>query len=419
MNTAMHIGLVGPIATADIAHLLDGDTSGLPRGYSGAPLLATLIGALLDRGHRISAFTLSNDLPLIQHSRVTAAGKNFTIDYCPMRPRAWRPNGYLPGRIVDLYRFERRALVHAMTDAAPDVVHAHWTYEFAMATLATGIAHVITSHDSPYNIARLYTKSRPTISLYRWLRVLMARDVLRKARCVTAVSPYMRDEVQSITTAQIEVVPNPVDAVTSTVARLRIAPVCPRVAMVCNGWSAIKNPQPALIAFARLRQHRPTAELHLYGHDFGSDEVAQLWCRNQGISDGMYFHGAMPHRALLLALANNDLLLHPSIEESFGMVIAEAMAMGLPVVAGATSGAVPWVIGDSGTLCDVRDAHAIEAAMLASLAPARYAELSRLGMTNATERFSTKQVVQAFYSLYQMALVAQSCSARNAVRLKA
>ena len=419
MNAAMHIGLVGPIATADIAHLLDGDITGLPRGYAGAPLLATLIGALLDRGHRVSAFTLSNDLPLIQNSRITASGKNLSIDYCPMRPRAWRPNGYLPGRIVDLYRFERRALVHAITLAAPDVLHAHWTYEFAMAALATGIAHVITSHDSPYKIARLYSRYRPTISLYRWLRVVMARQVLRKARCVTAVSPYMRDEIQSITSARIDVVPNLVDATTSTLATFRTLPALPRVAMVCNGWSTIKNPQPALIAFSRLKQHRPAAELHLYGHDFGSGEVAQLWCRNQGISDGMYFHGAMSHRALLLALANDDLLLHPSIEESFGMVLAEAMAMGLPVVAGANSGAVPWVVSSSGILCDVRNAQAIEAAMLESLAPARYAELSRLGMANATERFSTTQVVQEFYSLYQLALVAQPSMARNTVCLEA
>lgn len=400
----MHIGLVGPIATADIKHLLNCETVGLPVGYSGGPLLATLIGELLARGHTVSAFTLSNDLPLKATGTVTATGNNFSLSYIPMRPRAWRPNGWLPGRIVDLYRFEIDLLQRAIKLKNPDVLHAHWVYEFALAAMRTNLPHVITCHDSPYTIAKLNSTSRPTRSLYRWLRVLMALKTFKGAKIITAVSPYMKNEVQALTATPIQVVPNPVDSYATTSAMARTAPISPSIAMVCNGWDARKNPEPGLLAFSTLIKGNPGATMHLYGSDFGPGQTAETWCKAKGVEQGMVFHGAIPHKQLLQELATHDLLLHTSIEESFGMVIAEAMALGLPVVAGESSGAVPWVVGNDGTLCDITDPAAITAALRETLESACYADLSMRGIESVRRRFTTPAVVDQFYALYEQAV---------------
>lgn len=400
----MHIAIVGPIATTDITHLIEGDVTGLPRGYSGAPLLATLIGELLRRGHRVSAFTLSNDIPLSRCEPVIAQGSNFTLSYSPMRRYAWRPNGLRLGRILDLYAFEREHMRRAIVQAAPEVVHAHWTYEFALAALKTGLPNVVTCHDSPYKVARFYSREKLTRSLYRWLRVLMARKVLHLARCVTAVSSYMRDEVQGMTRVPIEVVPNPVDGFALALVKTRMTPSSPRFAMVCNGWQTRKNPQPVMNAFARFRQCHPEAELHLYGHDFGVGQTAEVWAKQQGIAVGMVFHGAILHKQLLEALSNADLLLHSSLEESFGLSIAEAMAMGLPVVAGASSGAVPWVVGDGGVLCDVRQEQAIYQAIEQALIPENYARYSIAARQRVESMFTTSAVASAYLQVYQAAI---------------
>ncbi len=400
----MHIAIVGPIATDDIKHLLHDDVVTRPCGYSGGPLLATLIGELIKRGHTVSAFTLSNDLPLQRRQAVVAHGQNFTLNYLPMRPRAWRPNGWLPGRIVDLYRFEIDGLRHAIEQAQPDVVHAHWTYEFALAALQSKIPHVVTCHDSPYTIARLASSSRPTQSLYRWLRVIMARNVFRNTQSMTAVSPYMRDKVQSLTSVDIAVVPNPVDNHALLTARPRHVPAEPRLAMVCNGWNNWKNPIAGLLAFRQLQKTRPHAELHLFGADFGPGQTAENWCKANGIDVGLVFHGSVSHHRLLNSISRLDLLLHPSLEESFGVVIAEAMAMGLPVVAGQASGAVPWVVGGIGGLCDVTEPNAIAKALEETLQPERYVQLSERGIAAIRERFSTAAVVDQFYALYQKAV---------------
>lgn len=394
----LHIAIVGPVATADIAHLLDGATDGLPKGYEGAPLMGTLISELLRLGHRVSAVTTAGDVPLDCRKPVQARGRNFDISYCPVRRRAYRPNGLRAGRIIDLYAFERKYLRQAIERAAPDVVHAHWAYEFSLAALATGLPHVVTCHDSPYVVARMVG------SVYRWLRVLMARKVLREAGCVTAVSPYMCEAVQPMTRAPIAVVPNPVDALAQQLARTRAAPAKPHIAMVCNGWDARKNPEPGLRAYARLRADRPESELHLYGRDFGPGQKAQNWAQQQGMDDGMVFHGAAPHKQLLHALADADVLLHPALEESFCMVIAEAMAMGIPVVAGQSSGAVPWVVEGAGELCDVRSEAAIHSALERVLEPAVYSRCSEAGQARVRGAFTTIAVAEAYLSAYRQVL---------------
>jgi len=401
----MHIAVVGPIATADIVRLLHPGTptTALPCGYEGAPLLTTLIEALIARGHTVTAITLSHGMPL-QHGRFAhASGPRLDIVYVPMRRRAWRMNGLRLGRIVDLYAFERRGLIEAIRRGGADVVHAHWAYEFALAAIDSGRPHVVTCHDSPMLVAQM-TRSR-----YRRLRVVMARRALREARCVTAVSPYMRDAVESMATVAIGVVPNPIDPAAFALGEHRDSPARAglQVAMVCNGWGPRKNPEPAIEAFAMLYACRRDARLHLYGHGFGRGQQAERWAAAHGLDAAIEFHGALPHAQLLQALSRHDVLLHPSLEESFGMVVAEAMAMGLPVVVGERSGAVPWVAEGAGLAVDVTRAQAMSAALL-ELAddPARASALGQAGRARAGRCFSAQQVAASFELLYAKVVAA-------------
>ncbi|PQA77456.1 glycosyltransferase family 4 protein [Rhodoferax sp. TS-BS-61-7] len=402
----MHIAIVGPIATNDIQQYLNGSHEKLPVGYSGAPLLASLIGSLIERGHTVSAITLSKDIALDEKGFVKAYGPNFSISYCVMRPRAWAPNRFMPGRIVDLFALEKRLLIAAINEAKPDVVHAHWAYEFGAAAISVKYPHVITSHDSPFDIARISNSEKLTICAYRWLRTLIAKNVLRRANYVTTVSPYLRDKIQPITRCKVQVIPNPVDDCALALAERRQSNNRPTIVMVCNGWDARKNPEPGLLAFTKLKIKMPGATMHLYGNDFGPNQTAETWCKAKGIENGMHFHGAVQHKQLLKELARHDLLLHTSIEESFGMVIAEAMAMGLPVVAGNASGAVPWVVGDSGMLCNIRDSDDIAAALVEALSAQRYAASSSSGIDSIKNRFTTTAVTNEFFAIYKAAISA-------------
>lgn len=401
----MKIAIAGPIATADVRHLLDSGTTDLPAGYSGAPLLVTLVTELLRRGHQVTAVTLSGGMPLDWRQTVRARGCNLEIVYVPMRRRAWQPNGWLPGRIVDLYAFERRGLRHAIEQAAPDVVHAHWSYEFAWAAQRTCLPAVITCHDSPFLVAWMTSQSRPTRSLYRWLRAGMAWHVLRHATHVTAVSPYMQAEAQALCKCPVAVVPNPLPHVVCDKAidpPLQPETARPVLAMVANGWSKIKNPEPALRAFGRLRIRKPEACLRLYGADFGPGEQAERWARQNGLAEGVEFIGCVAHARLLEEMTAVDILVHPSLEETFGMSLAEAMALGIPVIGGIDSGAVPWVVDRGGILVDVTSAAAIEEAMLDLLdTPERYRGVAAAARARVRDHFTPAKVADAYEVIYR------------------
>jgi len=392
----MRIGIAGHISTDSIARFLHGDGAGLPRGYYGAPLLGTLIGALLERGHSIVAYTTSSDMP--PSSRVTARGERFKITYCAARPRAFRYSEGRWGRAVDAFKHERAALTQAMQDDAPDLIHAHWSYEFSLAAIESGLPHLVTCHDAPQVVLR------HAPDLYRLVRYFMARRVLSQAQNLTAVSPYLKNRMQHYSRAPIDVVPNPLPVHAEHVAGLsrRFDPARPRIAMVLNGWGTLKNPQPALRSFAALRRTFPAAELNVMGRDYGPGGPAHAWARTHGLDTGVRFLGPQPYSTLLSTLAASDLLLHPSLEETFGMSIAEAMSLGVPVVGGASSGAVPWVIGQSGRMVDVRSTDAITQAAIELLSqPKMLSDLSVQAKRTAKARFSPDAVVTDYERCYQ------------------
>lgn len=400
----MKICIAAPIATSDVAAYLDSVPASAPCGYVGAPLTGVLIGELLRRGHEIIGVTVDYAMPAGARS-VRLRGERFDFRVLPGRRRAFRFNGLSPGRAVDLWRVERGLIAGAITASRPDLVHAHWTYEFALGALDSGVPHLITCHDAPGVIVR-YTRS-----LYRALRYLMAKEVLRRAEHVTAVSSYMADAARRLGAKQVVVVPNPLADYVLTKGRARARPLSRRIALICNGMQRLKNIEAGIEAFARFRRDVDNAELHLFGLDMGAGQRAHRWAESQGITAGLRFRGPMTHSDLMDALATMDVLLHPALEESFGVVVAEAMALGLPVVAGANSGAVPSVVGPgdprrdcaAGVLTDVTRPEAMCAA-LAEAFDDRFAARSELGRARALEQFAAQEIVDRYSTIYRSIL---------------
>ncbi len=401
----MRIGIAGPVATEDVSsHLSDGGKD-LPRGYGGASLLGTLISTLIERGHEVSAYTLDAVSPSIRQT-VIATGPSFKLYIVPFRPHSLRFNGKRLGRMLDFFKEEREALRRAMETDKPDVVHAHWSYEFALAAIETKMPHLITCHDSPLKVLRYI----PTI--YRLGKFFMAKEVFKKGRAFTTVSEYLKEEIQRYTRVPIDVVPNPAPngLFKNTFVERRgcFDSERPKIAMILNGWQARKNPKPAIRAFALLRERFPVAKLYLFGNDFGPGGRAQRWAQKNKIGEGLVFCGFKQNEDLLKNLASMDLLLHPALEESFGMCLVEAMAMGIPVIGGDKSGAVPWVLdyGKAGELVDVQSETDIHHGMIRIITDkARYASLTNAARGRAQKLFSPMVVAEAYEKKYAMAMI--------------
>lgn len=390
----MLIGVLGFIATNDLLSESDRQQLGAyPKGREGAPLVSNLINEYIARGHQVLAITTD---PQLDDDEPPFVYKSDRLTYVviPNRKHTFRPNGKRPGRTADFYRFERGQMVAVLQQYKPDVVHAHWTYEFALAALTYSPNALITVHDNAQTIFQ-YVRT-----VERFFMLLLARYVFRRGRWFTAVSPYMARSVQKWTTAPVAVVPNPVVTPTRLTGPAIVSDG-PVISLVVNGWDDRKNSKNALLAFKSIQQRYPNAVLWAFGTAFVPDAQAAAFCAEHQIPNVVLF-GPTPHGEVLEKVAQSTLLLHTSLEESFGMVLAEAMSYGVPVVAGKDSGAVPWVVEDGGLLVDVSKVDAIIGAVDKLLAdPLLYERLSANAARIVRNNFPIQRVADQYVDLYR------------------
>jgi glycosyltransferase involved in cell wall biosynthesis len=107
----------------------------------------------------------------------------------------------------------------------------------------------------------------------------------------------------------------------------------------------------------RLLLAKGNARLHVYGQQ-------QLPPRlGAAAAGGLTFHGSVPKPVLFEAYRSADVLVFPSLSDGFGMVVAEAMAHGLPVITTDQAGAADLVSPDNGLIVPAADPRALADAM--------------------------------------------------------
>ena len=128
---------------------------------------------------------------------------------------------------------------------------------------------------------------------------------------------------------------------------------------------AKKNITTAIDAYALwLERAGHPRDLHLVGSGPLETELRAQVARLR-LNDRVHFHGFVQAEEVAKILARGLCLLLPSIEEQFGLVVIEAQAMGLPVLAGANAGACDVLIdtGLNGFVLDPRKPESWAAAM--------------------------------------------------------
>ncbi|MCK8490965.1 glycosyltransferase family 4 protein [Spirosoma sp. RP8] len=391
----MYIGVVGPIATKDLLSESElQQHQSCPKGRAGAPLVSSLIKEYINRGHRVLAITIDpamndDDAPYIYTKGL------LTYVIAPSRKRIFRPNGRRMGRTADFFRFERKHILELLNQFKPEVVHAHWTYEFALAALDYNPNTLITVHDNARTILS-YIRTLERVFMF-----MLARYVFNRGRWFTAVSPYMAESVSEWTSAKVHVVGNPVP-IPNVIGRTTI-PDKPVISLIVNGWEKRKNCGNALLTFKALQERYPQTVLWGMGDAFEPDGEAVKFCQEHAIDmSNIVLFGSIPYADVLAKIAQSTLVLHASKEESFGMVLAEAMSYGVPVVAGKFSGAVPWVVQDGGLLVDITNVDEMVAAADRLLSDqALYAQLSSNAIEAVKTRFALKTIADQYLDLYQ------------------
>ncbi len=140
-------------------------------------------------------------------------------------------------------------------------------------------------------------------------------------------------------------------------------------------------------AVALFLKKTPDARFLIVGGGPSEEEIRRIFTE-QGVADRLIFAGKQTGRALHDAFKAMDVFAFASFSETQGMVLAEAMAAGLPVVALKANGVVEVVRdGQNGFLLPARTPAVKFAARLGELhaAPARCRQFSRAAVATAKE----------------------------------
>lgn len=103
------------------------------------------------------------------------------------------------------------------------------------------------------------------------------------------------------------------------------------------------------------------------------------------------------------------------------MTIAEALSVGLPVIAGRMTAGVPWQLNDgkAGVLVDVNDPESMARAVLdLTTDPKRWAGFSAAGRARARSLFAADRVVDQYMLQYEAACAASVVSAPHGARAR-
>ena len=291
----------------------------------------------------------------------------------------------IPGLQIDLVRlrirldpFARRRLRKLLAEFNPAVVHTHLaraSHLGAAAAASLGIPVMCKLHN--------YVK----LKYYRHVDCFNATTL---AQC-----DYLLD--QGMDATAVVQIPNFSRQPAVNAAR---APDTNAPLIVSYGRMVHKKGFDLLIqAFAELHQAYPGARL-LIGGDGPERQNLQALVETLGLADAVSFPGWVEDTAGFLDQA--DLFVLPSRDEPFGIVVLEAMARGLPLVATRSHGPREILDDTQAWLCETDQAAGLERAISAALAaPEQAQQRATRALENYCQRYHHQAVVPQILDCYR------------------
>ena len=306
-----------------------------------------------------------------------------------------------------------RAARNAVKQFKPDVIHAHWWlpggFVGALVSKITRVPLIITTHGTDVEQLRKA----------RWAQPL-ARFAFGQARVTTCGSVYLRErllELQVVDAARVRVIPMPVNPLFVENSRrletgdwgleiqkpVRDEREGAKFKILCVArLTKQKNIETLIEAVGMLRERGVDAHLQIVG-DGDQRVFLEHKTRELQLDALVEFLGARVQNELPELYARCDAFVLPSVREGMGLVLAEALLCGAPVIA-TNSGGVTDIVrdGETGLLFPERDANALADALEKYARDSQYAaRLAQNGRAWVMERFTSERVAVQFLDCYE------------------
>lgn len=237
------------------------------------------------------------------------------------------------------------------------------------------LAPLVPLTDTVLAIQSLYYQLPPraTPKLRRLCHSILLPHSIKKARKVIAVSKAIKDSIVDrwgINPLKIKVIYEGVDLEIFSHTRVDkkflfdyISEFFPYILFVSTLYK-YKNADKLIKAFVLAKKRKIPHKLVIVGRDpnFNTKELKEIAFNNR-VQEDVIFTGPVQINKIVSFYQNADLFVYPSLIESFGLPLIEAMACGTPVI-GSNRTSVPEVIDNAGVIVDPDDIDALADAIV-------------------------------------------------------
>ena len=293
-----------------------------------------------------------------------------------------------------------RAIRKKLGEIQPNIVHGQGTErDCAISAVFSGFPNVLTLHGNMRHIAAL---NRDRIFSYNWIAARLESLVLPRTDGVVCITNYTREAVRGLA-PRTWVLPNAVDQSffdVQNVAAANEPPVGLCVGTIC----ALKNQHAFIRALDPLAQAKKfkvvfagAPSRDTYGAEFHRLVQERPWCEHIGF---------LNREQLKRRLATAAFVALPTREDNCPMVVLEAMAAGVPVMASKVGG-VPDLIepGKTGLFCDPARPESFRAGVEKLLADRPWSQqLAAAARAEALRRFHPLVIARKHLDIYREVL---------------
>ena len=282
----------------------------------------------------------------------------------------------------------------------PGIVHVNVLTRMGLFALGlrwfSGIPYVITEHWSRY---------LPVTGTYKGvLRKLLTRIIVKNAAAVSTVSANLAAAMlqHGLRNKHYLLLPNVVDTDAYSPPGERIETGLKKFIHISCFEDRSKNISGLLYTLARLSEIRSDFECILVGEGMDLQMMKNLANELNLSPSRVKFTGLLENREVVTAYREAGFMVMFSNYENMPVVISEALACGLPVVATAVGGIPEFVNTDNGRLVAARDEGALLEAILFMLDHAHEYDRQKIRQ-EAVQIFSKPAVAMKLKELYSFA----------------
>lgn len=295
-----------------------------------------------------------------------------------------------------------QALSYYLGHHKPDIVHGY-SFWYQPADVAARYAK---RHKIPFIFHPLYyeNKTRQKLKWQLYKKTIGAKT-FAAADVVVVISPFEQSLIEKtgFTIKRFELIPPGIDVPRYEEPRpnpFESRGIQGKILLCVNRLAASKGLNSIIEALPAILKQEPEVQLALVGENFGAKKDLKALAEKLGMTKHTHFLGKLNEEELIGTFQHASVFVHVSHYEAFGIVLTEALASGIPVVARNVA-AVPFVVphNKAGLLFNTQEE--LTDSILKILKNAALAQnLAEEGHRYISANFSWKQSIDKILKLY-------------------